>query len=124
MTTSSPKKECLYCKNEVLGRADKKFCSSYCRNLYHNDNNKDSSSYIRKVNNILRKNRRILANFNPKGKAKIRESVLLEEGYNFGFHTNVYNTQKGGKYYFCYDQGFIKLEDGWIALVIRQEYVK
>lgn len=124
MTTRSLKRLCLNCKGEVIGRADKKFCNSYCRNIHHNDNNKDSSSYVRKVNNILRKNRRILAKFNPKGKAKIREAILLEDGYNFGFHTNVYNTKKGGRYYFCYDQGFIKLDEGWVALVIRQDYVK
>lgn len=115
---------CLSCQKEIHGRIDKKYCSSYCRNDFHNQQNRDSSAYIRRVNNILRKNRRILAKFNPKGKSKVKESVLLEEGYNFGFHTNVYNTKKGGKYYFCYDQGFIKLDDGWIALVIRQDYVK
>ncbi len=124
MTDQKNKKLCLSCKSEIFGRVDKKFCSDYCRNIFHNEINRDSSAYIRKVNNVLRRNRRILAKFNPKGKSKILESVLLEEGYNFGFHTNVYNTKKGGKYYFCYDQGFIKLEDGWVALVVRQDYVK
>ena len=124
MSDKSSAQVCMYCKAEVHGRADKKFCNSYCRNLYHNDLNKDATSYIRKVNNILRRNRRILEKFNPNGKSKVRETVLLEEGYNFGFHTNVYHTKKGGKYYFCYDQGFIKLDEGWVALVVRQDYVK
>ncbi len=124
MSDKTKKKLCLSCKTEISGRADKKYCSDYCRNAYHNELNKDFTTYIRRVNNVLRRNRRILARYNPKGKSKVRESTLLEEGYNFGFHTNVYNTKKGGKYYFCYDQGFIKLDDGWVALVVRQDYVK
>ncbi len=117
-------RSCLTCNTKIIGRIDKRFCSDYCRNIYHNDQNRDITNYMRKVNNILRKNRRILASFNPEGKSKIKETQLMEEGFNFAYHTNVYSTQKGAKYYFCYDQGYIKLEDGWIALVIKQEYVK
>ena len=124
MTQEKEKRQCLECGTEIYGRSDKKFCSDYCRNEQHNKVNRDATNYIRKVNNVLRKNRRILEKFNPNGKSKVKESTLMEEGYNFAYHTNIYNTKKGGKYYFCYDQGYIKLEDGWLALVIRQEYVK
>lgn len=115
---------CLQCDAELLGRRDKKYCSDYCRSQAHNELNRDYSNYMRKVNNILRKNRRILAKHNPTGKAKVSGSVLMEEGYNFAYHTNIYETKKGGKYYFCYDQGFIKLDDGIYALVVRESYVK
>lgn len=124
MVLDKEKRQCLVCETPIYGRVDKKYCSDYCRNAHHNIRNRDATNYMRKVNNILRKNRRILERFNPNGKSKVKESTLMEEGYNFGYHTNVYNTKKGGKYYFCYDQGYIKLEDGWLALVIRQEYVK
>ena len=124
MAQEKEKRECLECGTEIYGRSDKKFCSDYCRNEQHNKVNRDATNYMRKVNNVLRKNRRILAKFNPKGKSKVKESTLMEEGFNFAYHTNVYSTKKGGKYYFCYDQGYIKLEEGWLALVIRQEYVK
>ena len=115
---------CPQCGAEILGRRDKKFCSDYCRSNAHNELNRDYSNYMRKVNNILRKNRRILAKHNPTGKAKVSGSVLMEEGYNFAYFTNIYETKKGGKYYFCYDQGFIKLDDGMYALVVRESYVK
>ena len=124
MAKEKEKRHCLQCGEVIYGRIDKKFCSPYCRSENHNNNNRDVTNYMRKVNNILRKNRRILAKFNPNGKSKVKESTLMEEGFNFAYHTNVYSTKKGGKYYFCYDQGYIKLEDGWLALVIRQEYVK
>lgn len=117
------KRTCEQCGTEIFGRADKRFCSDYCRNVKHNAENRDYSNYMRRVNNILRKNRRILAKYNPNGKSKILASVLMEEGFNFGYFTNIYETKKGGKYYFCYDQGYIHLEDGWLALVERESYV-
>jgi len=124
MKTEKEKRICLSCETEIFGRIDKKYCSDYCRNDQHNKNNRDATSYMRNVNNILRKNRRILERLNPKGKSKIKETTLMEEGFNFAYHTNVYKTQKGGTYYFCYDHGYIKYDDGWLALVIKQDYVK
>jgi predicted nucleic acid-binding Zn ribbon protein len=122
--TKEDKRQCPQCGNEIYGRRDKKYCSDYCRSAAHNEENRDYSNYMRKVNNILRKNRRILAKHNPKGKAKVSSSVLMEDGYNFAYFTNIYETKKGGKYYFCYDQGFIQLDDGMYALVVRESYVK
>lgn len=120
----SEKRSCAYCGAELSGRRDKKYCSDYCRSAAHNALSRDYSNYMRKVNNILRRNRRILAKYNPRGKAKIETSLLAEEGYNFAYFTNIYETKKGGKYYFCYDQGYIQLPDGTCALVVRQSYVK
>ncbi len=117
-------RKCLHCGDEMQGRIDKRFCSDYCRNSHHNDENRDSTNYMRKVNHILRKNRRILSKFNPNGKARIKGSVLMEEGFNFAYFTNLYETKKGGRYFFCYDQGYIAIDDGYYALVIRESYVR
>jgi predicted nucleic acid-binding Zn ribbon protein len=118
------KRVCDNCGDKILGRSDKRYCSDYCRNTKHNELNKDSSNYVRKVNNILRRNRRILARFNPTGKAKVLGTTLMEEGFNFAYYTNIYETKNGNAYYFCYDQGYLKLDEGWYALVERQSYVK
>lgn len=56
----STEKTCLACDKPLKGRLDKKFCDDYCRNNYNNRLNSDQSNYVRNVNNILRKNRRIL----------------------------------------------------------------
>jgi len=115
---------CESCGEVITGRSDKRFCSDYCRNTKHNKLNRDNSNYTRKVNNILRRNRRILARFNPNGKAKVLGTTLMEEGFNFAYYTNIYETRKGARYHVCYDQGYLKLDDGYYALVERQEYVK
>jgi hypothetical protein len=78
---------------------------------------------MRNVNNILRKNRRILEKYNPDGKSKVSKSKLLEDGFKFRYFTNVYETKSGKTYYFCYEQGYLPIDNDWYALVVRQEYV-
>ncbi len=118
------KTKCLECKTIIQGRADKKYCSDYCRTAFHNRNNSDSTNYMRNVNNILRKNRRILAALNPNGKAKTTRTKLLDKGFKFSYYTNEYVTKAGKVYKFCYEQGYLTLENDKFALVLRKEYVE
>ena len=113
------KKKCLECGEFFMGRSDKKFCSDYCRNAYNNKVNKDSKNLIRNINNRLRKNWRILEELNPKGKCKIPKQRLDAKGFDFNYHTSIYVTKTGNTYYFCYDQGYLALENDFYALVKR-----
>ena len=115
---------CLECKDTLKGRKDQKFCSDYCRNTFNNRLQEDANNYIRRINNILRKNRRILSTLNPNGKITVDGITLAEEGFNFHYYTNVYKTQKGTAYLFCYDQGYLKLDNDQYMLVQKQDYVK
>ena len=115
---------CQECNQKLKGRKDQKFCSDYCRNAYNNRLNEDSNKYVRRINGILRKNRRILEKLNPSGKATVDGITLAEEGFNFHYYTNIYTTQKGGEYFFCYEFGYRKLENDQYILVIKQDYVK
>ncbi len=118
------KRLCQNCSTEYFGRQDKKFCSDYCRNQFNNKLNSDIYNFTRNINNTLRKNRRILAALNPTGKTKIHRDKLTAKGFNFNYHTNTYTTKAGKTYYFCYDQGYLELENQMLALVIRLEYVE
>lgn len=115
---------CKECEQKLNGRKDQKFCSDYCRNSFNNRQNEDATAYVRRINNILRKNRRILAALNPKGKITLDGITLAEEGFNFHYFTNIYKTQKGSQYFFCYDQGYIKMDNDQYMLVQKQDYVK
>lgn len=117
------KRSCLECGDEITGRQDKKFCDASCRSSYNNRLNSDHSSFMRNINNILRKNRRILAELNPKGKSKVHKTKLLDMGFKFAYFTNQYKTKSGNIYCFCYDQGYLALADNYYALVVKQEYV-
>ena len=110
-------KTCLECGEQLKGRADKKFCSDYCRNAYNNKLNKDSKNLIRNTNNRLRKNYRILEELNPNGKSKATKSQLLSKDFSFDLITSIYTTEKGTVYYFVYDQGYLPLENDYFALV-------
>lgn len=114
-------KNCLECGEKIVGREDKKFCSDGCRNSYNNKINKDSTNYMRNVNNKLRKNYRILAESNPDGKSKISKTKLLSKGFDFEYFTNILNTNTGNTYYFIYDQGYRFLENDFYMLV-KKEY--
>ena len=113
------KQKCLECAESFMGRSDKKFCSDYCRNAYNNKINKDSKNLIRNINNRLRKNWRILEELNPKDKRKISKESLNAKGFDFNFFTNIYTTKTGNVYYFCYDQGYLAIDDNYFALVKR-----
>lgn len=115
---------CLECNDPIKGRSDKKFCSDGCRNTYNNKFNKDSTNLMRKVNRTLRKNRSILSKLNPQGKSKTSKKILIQNGFDFSYHTNTYVTKNGKTYYFCYEQGFLPLDNDLFALVIKQEYVR
>ncbi len=113
--------QCPECGDMIKGRSDKKFCSDQCRNAYNNRLNRDRDNYMRKVNNTLRKNRRILEKLNPHGKAKTTKKVLLDQGFDFNYFTNFYKTKQGKVYYFCYEQGLLPLEKNEFALVVKRD---
>jgi len=115
------KRTCQECGSKILGRTDKKFCSDYCRNAFHNHRNKDNRNLIRNINNRLRKNYRILESFPLKeGKTTTRRSRLLDMGFDFTMMTTLYKTKKGTTYYFVYDMGYLPLEKDYYMIVKRE----
>jgi predicted nucleic acid-binding Zn ribbon protein len=113
-------KVCLECSEKIVGREDKKFCSDGCRNAYNNKINKDSTNYMRNINNKLRKNYRILSDLNAEGKSKTTKTKLLSRGFDFDFFTNILNTGTGNTYYFVYDQGYRYLDNDFYMLVKKE----
>ncbi len=111
---------CLDCGTVLHGRADKKFCNDLCRNNYNNQLNSSSYNLVRNINNILRRNRRILEELNPSGKTKTTGKKLAAKGFDFEYHTRSYQTQNGKTYQFCYEYGYLPLEGDEVLLVKRE----
>lgn len=109
--------ECLECGEKIFGRSDKKFCNDGCRNNYNNNQKKDSTNLMRNINNILRKNCRILDEINVDGKAKTTKSKLTALGFNFNYITQIITYKNGSTYQFVYNNGYLFLENEWILLV-------
>ena len=113
-------KACLECSEKIVGREDKKFCSDSCRNAYNNKINKDSTNFMRNVNNKLRKNYRILSELNTEGKSKTTRDKMIHKGFDFAFFTNILQTKTGNTYYFLYDQGYRALDNDYFMLVKKE----
>lgn len=121
--TSLVEKKCLECGEKIIGRADKKFCSDQCRISYNNKLNSDETNHVRNVNNILRKNRRILMELNTTGKTRVSRSRLTEKGFDFGFFTSMYITKEGSQYFYCYEQGYLPVDKSYYLLVVKKESI-
>jgi len=114
-------KKCLDCGEILMGRSDKKFCSDYCRSNYYNKHHSETKKNITRINKILKKNHTVLSDLNPAGKSTMHRDVLLAKGFNFKYFTNTYTTKAGATYYFCYEQGYLPIDNNFYALVTRQE---
>ena len=114
-------KKCSECGEKIVGRIDKKFCSDLCRNSFNNRLNSDSTNYVRNLNNILRKNRRILQELVPEETAKASKHKLIEKGFSFKYYTHTYTTKKGTVYYYCYEYGYLPIEHDYYFLVKSRE---
>ena len=113
-------KRCLDCGEILRGRVDKKFCSDQCRNNYNNRTHRDDFAVVRKVNAVLKSNYKILCGLNQTGKTTLHRDRLLEAGFNFKYLTSIYKPKSSSNtYYFCYDQGYMELENGMLVLVKR-----
>ena len=122
--TELSEKSCPECGSPIRGRADKKFCSDECRSSFNNTKNRSTNNMLRRINGVLKRNRDILLKYNPDGKARVAKSKLQNAGFNYSYHTNSYTTKAGKTYFFCYDQGYLELENEMLSLVHKQDYIE
>lgn len=118
-------RKCLECGAVLKGRVDKKFCNDYCRNNFNNRQKSIGShnSLVRNINNALMKNRKVLESVLPKGDetAKANKDKLLRLGFHFKYMTHAYTTKTGKTYYYCYDHGYLPLDNDWYLIVRKKE---
>jgi len=113
---------CLECGTTLKGRRDKKFCDDQCRNAFNNKLNAEPSPEIRHINLILKKNRKILEDLlPPDGKTKVSGKRLRELGFDQTFITHTYTTQAGSVYRYCYEFGYLPLENDYFLVVKREK---
>ncbi|NGM63772.1 hypothetical protein [Sphingobacterium sp. SGR-19] len=115
------KRMCLACGELVVGRSDKRFCHDACRNAYNNKRNSLPNSFVRKINDILKRNRQVLGKILGKEKMqKVSREKLLSKGFDFDFFTNQLSNAKGQIYFFVYEYGYLPLDED-VFLVVRQK---
>jgi len=117
------KKMCLACSKPLRGRADKKFCDDFCRNSYNNQLKAQTNNYVRNIGNILRKNRRVLKDLLPDSETMVKTNKenLIRMGFHFKYSTHSYTNKKGNTYLFCFEYGYLNLDNDWFLIVRRKE---
>lgn len=118
------KKKCIECGEFFEGRSDKKFCNHHCRIAYNNNLKAKYNKAIRKTDKVLHQNFEILRKFMVSKEFKISKHLLVEAGFNFSYFTNMYVTQKGKVYYFCYEFGYCHLGEKDLVLIVpKGDYI-
>jgi len=114
-------KMCELCGKKITGRSDKKFCDDYCRNQFNNARNLKETLRVKQINTILKKNRKIMSSLlGPEEKQKIPGEKMRLLNYDFNFHTHLHHTRNGKTYYFCYEYGYLLLDNDMVLLVRRE----
>lgn len=117
-------RKCVECGKILHGRTDQRFCADYCRNAYHNRFKRPDEQYIKEVNGRIRRNRRILKELCPEGKAMVRREVLEIKGYDYRYFSAIYTAKK--TYFLCYDYGFAPIIDNGkekVLIIHKQNYM-
>ncbi len=114
---------CMSCSRTIKGRKDKKFCDDGCRNNYNYTNKQSENDYVKSITTSLKRNRQILARIlsNGKGCIKAKRDILLQMGFTFKYRTHDYTSPKGGIYYYCYDYGYLLIDEDKCLVVRRME---
>lgn len=97
------KKWCFVCGESFRGRSDKKFCSAYCRSTYHNRIYAREDREMRRINSILRRNRRLLLSHLSTQQARTSLIRLVEQGFKPDYCTGYLRMDNDRVQYRCYE---------------------
>lgn len=108
--------KCIECGTKLVGRSDKKFCDSNCRNAYHNEKSKPVINTVRLINRSLANNRAILEKFSLDGIERVSIKVLRSLGFEEKLFTSRAVCPKGKEVTLIYDQAYHKQMDEIVIL--------
>lgn len=111
---------CLDCGKPLIGRSDKKFCSTLCRNTFNNSKLEKLPSLVKLVNKTLNKNRRLLKDCLIQSEKRVRKEVLEERGFNFKLYTSHEEYEKGKFLYRCYNYSYLISSRGVVYITDKK----
>ena len=115
------KKTCRQCGQEMQGRADKKFCSTDCKNRYHIETRHATRDAVIEIDGYLHRNREILALLMGNAmKIEIDRLVLSRTGFRYEYHTGTYLNKEGKTYRLVYDFAWMDFSDQKVLIVRKK----
>ena len=77
---------------------------------------------MKDVNNILKKNRKILEGFiHHEKEITIHKNRIAEKGFQWTYHTHTSTNQSGITSFFCYEFGYIPIENQQLKIIRRSD---
>lgn len=111
-------KRCNKCQKTFKARSNKIFCSSSCKNNFHNRAYKKSNTIVIELDKKLHKNRTVLKDlFNIYRSSPIDLAVLEASGFDKRYLTHIFNAPSGDKYTMLYEIGFKLSFDNKVQIV-------
>ena len=111
-------KNCNICKKDFGGRSNQRFCSTQCKNAFHNQINKVKEIQVKNINKILHKNWVTLQKlFEIYRSSPIGRNVIKAYGFNEEYHTKIYTSPNGESYKMIYDMAYKPYFDDQIQIV-------
>ncbi|MEL6676790.1 MAG: DUF2116 family Zn-ribbon domain-containing protein [Bacteroidota bacterium] len=81
-------RSCIQCGKPLTGRADQRFCSTNCKNKWHQAKYKAAEAATKAVDDILHQNREILLRMlDGKMTRTVSRNALELQGFRFAFMT-------------------------------------
>lgn len=114
-------RKCKLCKEKLLGRSDKVFCSAKCKANYHNKLKTVTLEATQKTDKILHRNRSILLELMGKNikQKQIPIEKLINKNFKFDYCTGIYENAKGKRYTIVYDFAWMKFSNGNVLIIRR-----
>ena len=54
-------------------------------------------------------------------RSKANKDKMQRLGFQFKYLTNIYTTKTGKSYYYCYDYGYLPLDNDWYLIVRKKD---
>ena len=115
-------KNCKLCNKALKGRSDRKYCSSHCKNQYHQQLRKTNATIVDTIDQFLHRNRAILLEllleYNQQ-KMMISKTKLEKMGFRFSNFTGTHINSKGKTFHHVYDYSWMEFTSKEILVIKR-----
>jgi hypothetical protein len=116
------KRQCPICCKKIVGRSDKRFCSSPCKSNYHKRLSASTQDATTEIDKILHRNRSILLEMIGKNLTQIKVPLIELERrkFNFNYMTKYIANKQGKVYHYVYDFSYMTFSTNEV-LIIRHK---
>lgn len=79
--------------------------------------------FLKTIPKIILNNYQILKRLRNKKLTKVKRTQLEQLKFNFKYITSTYITKAGDIYYFCFDLGYLHIQNDWVLLVEQESQI-